>query len=448
MPQERIVDVSGVRELSRGDHVRLAGTVAKTVGQVVGLNVRVAAQNRFRGYRGWIGAEVTDYDPLDPVTAADPYPAYARLHAGGRVHYSPKRNVWVLSRFEHVREAARADDVFINGEGSTLTRIPVPIVVTSDNEVHARLRRQIQPAFTRPAMQQWAPVVEDLARDLVAQVVADPGCDVVRRLAIPLPMTVISRLLGVPEKDIDDFRAWSTDATSALDFELTPRGLRNMRASATGTSAIWRYFNEQLRDGTLTASDTLLARLVAENDGELMSRLDLFLITLVLLIAGNETTTNLLGGLFDSLGRNPDQYQLLRERPELIPAAVEEQLRFCSPIQLLYRTAVRDYRIEHVTIPSGARVLISFGAANRDPDVFDEPDRFDIERGAKLQHLAFGYGVHMCVGAALARLEAAAVLRELVRNVSHIDLFGETIWSQNSSLHGPVQLHTRLVPAT
>jgi cytochrome P450 len=190
----------------------------------------------------------------------------------------------------------------------------------------------------------------------------------------------------------------------------------------------------------------VLGRLLAHNtDGSLTDE-QLFLIAIHLLIAGNETTTNLLGGMFDTLARNPEQYAMIRANPDLIPIAVEEQLRITTPIQNLYRYTRADYQVGEVTIPRGSRVLLSFGAANRDPLVFDDPDEYRADRNPRM-HVAFGYGAHMCLGAPLARMEAQAVLRELVSRVSRITAVGETTWSTNSSLRGPTCLPIRLTPA-
>jgi cytochrome P450 len=167
---------------------------------------------------------------------------------------------------------------------------------------------------------------------------------------------------------------------------------------------------------------------------------------MLLLLAGNETITNLLGGMFDTLARNPDSYNRIRADHHLIPMAIEEQLRFSSPAQNLFRTARADYPVGSVTIPAGARVMLSFGAANRDPRVFDDPEVYEVDRNPS-QHIAFGFGAHLCLGAQLTRMEAQGVLRELVTRVSRIELVGQTRWSTNSSLRGPAQMRVKLTPA-
>jgi cytochrome P450 len=202
---------------------------------------------------------------------------------------------------------------------------------------------------------------------------------------------------------------------------------------------------KQFAAGRLKGSDTVLGRLLAHNDDGALTDDQLFLIAILLLIAGNETTTNLLGGMLDTLARNPDQFALIRTNPDLVPMAVEEQLRYSSPIQNLYRYTRADYRVGDVLIPSGSRILLSFAAANRDPLVFESPDEYRADRNPR-SHLAFGYGAHMCVGAPLARMEGQAVLRELITQASEVSLAGETTWSTNTSLRGPTRLPIRLTP--
>ena len=196
----------------------------------------------------------------------------------------------------------------------------------------------------------------------------------------------------------------------------------------------------------MKGSGTVLGRLLSHNTDGSLTDDQLFLIAIHLRIAGNETTSNLLGGMFDTLARNPEQYDMIRANPDLIPMAVEEQLRITTPIQNLYRYTRADYEVGEVTIPCGSRILLLFGAANRDPLAFVDPDDYRADRNPRM-HVAFGYGPHMCLGAPLARMEARAVLRELVGRVSRITAVGETIWSTNSSLRGPTRLPIRLTPA-
>jgi cytochrome P450 len=410
------------------------------------MNAGAAVQTRRRGYRGWTGAVNTDFDPMDPATASQPFEAYQELHRSGRVHYNPRRANFILSRLEDVRAALRDTDAVTSTEGVTRLKFSAPVAVLSDGEEHARLRKQVQPGFSKGAMDSWKGMTEKLAIELVTDVLDNPGCDVVQRLTIPMPIRMIAQILGVPECDVANFRRWSEDGVRIMDFSPTPRGLIAAAKSLAGLAALRRYFLQQFAHGGLKGSGTVLGRLLEHNtDGSLTDE-QLFLIAVHLLIAGNETTTNLLGGMFDTLARNPDQYDLICANPELIPMAVEEQLRITTPIQNLYRYTRADYEVGGVTIPRGSRVLLLFGAANRDPMAFENPDEYRADRNPRM-HVGFGYGAHMCLGAPLARMEAHAVLRELVSRVSRISALDDTTWSSHSSLRGPTRLRIKLTGA-
>lgn len=431
--------------MSIGRTAQGAVRILKPAGEFVRLNVSASVRTRRRGFSGWTGAVNTDYDPQDPDTAAQPFEAYCALHRGGRVQYNPRRATWVLSRLADVRAALRDTDQVTSTEGVTRLKISAPLAVLTDGEEHSRLRKQVQPGFSKGAMQSWEVIIDELATDLVSELLTNPGSDVMARLAIPMPIRLIARILGVPEGDTDDFRRWSEKGVGIMDFTPTPGGLVNAAKSAAAMAALRRYFVRQFAVGGLKGSDTVLGRLLEHNtDGSLNDK-QLVLIAIHLLIAGNETTTNLLGGMFDTLAHNPAQYNAIRADPGLIPIAVEEHLRTTTPIQNLYRYTRAAYQVGDVTIPKGSRVLLSFGAANRDPSVFDNPDDFRADRNPRM-HVAFGYGPHMCLGASLARMEARAVLRELTARVARIEPAGPTIWSTHSSLRGPTHLPVHLVP--
>jgi len=416
------------------------------VGNAIRMNVAAAVRTRRRGYGGWTGAINPDYAPQDPAPAAQPFDAYRALPRGGRVHYNPRRATFIVARLDDVRAALRDTDRVTSSQGVTRLRFSAPLAVLTDGDEHARLRRQVQPGLSKGAMESWQEIVERLAAELVTDLTDNPGCDVVERLAIPMPIRLIAKILGVPDTDLDDFRRWSERGVGLMEVKPTLPGIADAARSAVAMAALYRYFRTQFAAGGLKGSDTVLGRLLAHNtDGSLTDQ-QLLLIAVHLLIAGNETTTNLLGGMFDTLAHRPDQYDLIRANPDLIPLAVEEHLRFTTPIQNLYRYTRADYRIGDVVIPAGSRVLLSFGAANRDPTVFEEPDEFRADRDPR-KHIAFGYGAHMCLGAPLARMEAQAVLRQLVTRVARIEPAGPTQWSTHSSLRGPTRLPIRLTPA-
>lgn len=422
--------------------VRFTGTAVKAFGGSLRANSRgIRARRSAR-----VEAVISTYDPLDPSTAAQPHEAYRHLHAGSRVQHNPKRAVWILSRLDDVRQALRDNTALSSADGPSRIRLRAPTLVSTDGEKHAKLRRQVLPAFTKAALESWRLTIDQLAAETVRDVLDHPGCDLVQRLAVPVPVRLIAQLLGIPDTDVADFRRWSEATTQITDLAMTAEGARKLAQVLSGSWAMHQYFKRQFALGGLKGSGTILGRLLAENEAGSLNDMELFQFAMLLLLAGNETTTNLLGGLFATLAAHPEQFDMLRSDPGLIPMAIEESLRYLSPAQNVYRTALRDYQVGDVTIPSGERVLLSIGAANRDPRVFDEPDEFRVNRNPT-QHIAFGFGVHLCIGAQLTRMETQAVLRELVTQAREISVKGETRWSTGSLLRGPTSLPVCLTPA-
>jgi cytochrome P450 len=424
--------------------IRLATSVARPF--VDGLYTNIATDLGAKlKRRDYPGVYETSFDPFDPVTAANPYPGYAELLAGPRVRYNRKRNIFILSRYDDVRAAARNDALLTNAEGVTRSRSQVPVLLNMDPPRHTELRRKVQPAFARGALSGWQETVDRLTRELLSELLANPGSDVVQRLAVPMPMRMIAHILGVPSQDEDFFRHWSNEAVRVANIQVTPKGLWQMLPTLNGVRHLHSYFCRRIESGELLAPDTLLGRLVATAGHGEISRDELFYFALLLLLAGNETTTNLLSTMFLTLSENPDQFELIRQNPDaLIGSAIEEQLRFSSPIQGFYRTAKTAYRVGDAIIPAGARVALLWGAANRDPRQFDNPDAFVAARNPS--HVAFGSGIHLCLGASLARMESRAVLRELVERVQRIDVIGRPEWTTNSSLRGLARMRVALTP--
>jgi cytochrome P450 len=425
--------------------MRLARTYGPLVARTLTANIAELAHFKMAPKPVPAGVQLTDFDPFDPVTAADPYPGYRQLLAGGPVHYNARRGIFMLSRHADVRAAARADDAMSSAEGVTLGRVELPVLLTSDRPAHTRMRKQVQPAFTRGALESWRPMVDRLARELVWKLMSKPDADVVATLAAPMPMRMIAHIMGVPASHEKAFRQWSNNTVHVANIDITPRGLMQLVPTLSGFRNLHAYFTDQLSAGSMLGADTVLGTLVEHAEDGQVSHEELFFFAVLLLLAGNETTTNLLSTLFLTLAERPDQFALLQDRPELIPSAIEEQLRYLSPIQSFFRTARTDYTVGEATIPAGARVLLIWGAANRDPREYDDPDTFRADR-SPTGHLAFGSGVHLCLGAQLARMEAQAVLRELVERVDRIEITGRPVWSTNPNLRGLIRLNVRLTP--
>lgn len=422
---------------------RLVYATTKPVVRSLITNAATEMRAKVSGRR-FPGVQETVFDPMDPETAANPYPGYRMLLAGGRVHYNRKRNAFILCRYEDVRAAARNDALLSNRDGVVRARFEVPVLLNMDRPRHTELRRKALPGFTRGALEGWAPTVDRLAAELVTGLLDDPGSDVVEHLAVPLPMRMIAHILGIPPEDEAFFRHWSNESVRVANVEFSPKGLRQVPGTLNGVRHLHDYFMTQLGKGNLLGADTVLGKLVADAGEGQISHDELFYFALLLLLAGNETTTNLLSTMFLTMSENPDQFELIRSDPRLLAGAVEEQLRYSSPIQNFYRTAAQDYPVGDAVIPAGARVALLWGAANRDPREFDDPDRYLATRPVT-QHVAFGSGVHLCLGAGLARMEGQAVLRELVNRVQRVEIEGTPRRTTNSSLRGLEELRVRLV---
>lgn len=425
---------------------RLARSVFPQIakGVVKNLSVDIAAKFSHRTYPG---VADTTFDPFDAATATNPYPGYRELLAGPRVHFNRRRGIFILSRHEDVRAAARADALLSSREGVVRSRVEVPVLLNLDRPRHTELRRKVQPAFARGSLQSWQPMVDRLARELVADLVDHPRSDVVQSLAMPMPMRMIAYILGVPPEDEKFFRRWSNEAIRVANVQSTPRGLGQIAPTFYGVRQLHTYFRTQLEKGAWlrseTESDTVMGRLVANTEAGEITAEELFFFVLLLLLAGNETTTNLLGAMFLVLSENPDQLELIRADPDgLLGSAVEELLRYVSPIQGFYRTALREYPIGDTVIPANSRVALLWGAANRDPRVYENPDAFVAARNPT-NHVAFGSGIHLCLGAGLARMEGKAILREVIERVDRIEV-GTPTWTTNSSLRGLKQMEVTL----
>lgn len=423
---------------------RLAASTVRPVVAALYTNLGIDLGAKLRRH-GPADIPETSYDPFDPAVAADPYPAYREMLAGPRVHYNRRRNMYVLNRYEDVRAAARDDAALSNSEGVTRVRFEIPVLLNMDPPRHHELRRKVQPAFARGMLAGWQDTVDRLAHELVSDLLDHPGGDVVQRLALPMPIRMIAHILGIPPEDQEFFRHWSNEAIRVANVELTAKGLWQIVPTLNGVRHLHAYFRSRIESGELLGSNALLGRLVTEQQGGDITDDELFYFALLLLLAGHETTTNLLSTMFLTMAQYPDQFEAIRRDPDgLLGSAIEEQVRYTSPVQCFYRTAVRDYRVGDVTIPAGARVALPWGAANRDPREFDRPDSFVADRNPS--HVGFGSGIHLCLGAGLARMEARAVLRELTERVDRIEVVDQLSWTTNASLRGLQRLGVVLTP--
>jgi cytochrome P450 len=351
------------------------------------------------------------YDPTTAAFQANLHEIYRELRDEHPM-YVDSNGTHVLSRFVDVWNAVHAWDVFSSDHVAEAAE-QLPSMIYMDPPRHSELRALVSRAFTPKRVADLEPRIREVARGLLDDI--SSPFDVAQRYAAPLPSIVMSELIGVPEEHRESFRTW----TEAFIEVTGPEDI------ASRVENIYVLFATLLEDRRRRpANDLMSALLAAEVDGTRLTDDELVGFCFLLLIAGNDTTTTLIGNGTELLARHSDQRAELVADPELIPAAVEEMVRIESPTQALPRTTMRDVELHDTIIPAGSRVMLLWGAANLDHREFPEPDRFDIHRHIK-RHLGFGHGIHFCIGASLARLEARVAFEELVRRMPRYELVNQ-----------------------
>lgn len=392
-------------------------------------------------------ALATDFDPFGSESVRDPYPGYAALHAGPRVMHQQRWDFWVLSRYEDVTAALRDHQRLSSSEGVTYLRAPLPMMLTQDPPDHERLRRIVGREFAPRDIHRFRPAIERFVDDGLNSMCETSTADIVEHIAMPVPIKVMAAILGVPESDIPELRRLSNDLV--LGLALAPDANARSMEDAFATYDIDRitraivgingYFASAVERRRSEPADDLITKLMAPAADGVLTEQELLWFCLLLLVAGIETTTNLIGNMTIALLEHEDQWHKVRERRELVGSAVAEVLRYDAPIQSFFRTALDAYRVGDVEIPARARVFLGFGAANRDPMRYPEPDVFDVERNPT-DHLAFGGGIHRCLGAGLAELEGRVVLEKLLESTETLELAGEIVRTTGPTLRGALSI--------
>ncbi|MXV96559.1 MAG: cytochrome P450 [Gemmatimonadetes bacterium] len=389
----------------------IAGTVRSAY-----ILARLAEERLRSGVAWW---------PLAPGFVANPYPVYRRLRERDPVHYSILTEQVVVTRYADVDRILRDHRNFSNdlhkarsSRGSLATRKKLkPSMLVQDPPDHTRLRGLVNRAFTPRSVANMEDFIRATAHTLLNKVEGHDEFDLMTAYAGPLPTLVIARMIGVPDRDLDRFRVWSNHLVRALEPLLTPEEEEQVYQNEQRLADYHRGIIEQRRR---SPRDDLISRLVeAEEHGDKLTLDEVIVMLRLLLIAGNETTTNLIGNGMRALLRNPDQLALLRERPELMPSAVEELLRYDSPVQLDMRFARSDLEIGGRFVRSRTMIAPAIGSANRDPERFQRPDELDITR-SDAGNISFGRGIHHCLGAPLARLEGRIALEVLLERFAQI----------------------------
>jgi cytochrome P450 len=358
---------------------------------------------------------VVRFNPYSYEFHDDPFPVYRQLRDEAPIYHDDELGFWALSRYDDVVRALHDPDTFCSRFGITLEADnPLPMMLTTDPPDHTALRRLVSRAFTPRRVTDLEPAIRTLSRDYLDALGDRPSVDLIADYAALLPMDVISKLLGVPDGDQRQLREWS-DALlhrEEGDMAVTPAGI-------DAAYQLYKYFSAFVAERRVDpGDDDLAAALVAaESAGERLTDDQVVGFLFLLIIAGNETTTKLLGNCLLALQRFPSERAKVLADPARIPDAVEEILRFETSTQLMARTLTRDVELHDRKMPEGDKVLLLLGSGNRDERVWDRPDVYDIDRSWPTHHLAFGHGIHVCLGAALARLEMRVSLEEfLVRH--------------------------------
>jgi pimeloyl-[acyl-carrier protein] synthase len=391
--------------------------------------------------------EPVQFNPLLPEFIEDPYPLYHRLRAEDPVHQSPL-GLWVLSRYDDILMLLRDPRFGRRGFQALISarfgRAGLgPSMLLQDPPDHTRLRTLVNKAFTPRVIEGLRGWIQQMV-DALLDAAADRGeMDLIADFAYPLPVSVICEMVGVPAQDRDRFRHWSNDVARSLDALVLADPDVVARASAAG-DAMNAYFRDLVAERRRAPRGDLLSALIAvEEAGDRLSTEELFANVVLLLLAGHETTANLLGNGVLALLRHPEELLRLRRDPSMIESAVEELLRYDSPVQRVSRITNEDVTIGDRTIPTGSLVLALLGAANRDPAHFAGPDRLDLTREDN-RHLAFGWGIHFCLGAPLARLEGQIAIGSLLRRMPRLSLATDRVeWRQTATLRGLTTLPVR-----
>lgn len=388
-----------------------------------------------------MAVDLQTFNPVDPATLAYLDEHYAAMRSSAPVHYVPSVDMWFVVRHDLICRVMRDGETFSSvfppsarsvhplpeEDALRITEVlrqglpRVPTLINADAPAHSRYRQLVARSFSVKAINALEPMIRMVTTRLIDAWIDQPRVEFVEQFAIPLPMEVIAHALGVPDDRLADFKRWSDDTVAT--FGANPSIERRIEAEQ-GVNELQRYFVSQLDDRSAEPKDDLLTGLLHAriDDGDVgdarpLDSTEIVAVLQQLLAGGNETTTKLLAAMMRQLAEHPQHWHRLRADPTSIPAIVEETLRLAAPAQCMRRRATRDVELGGVTIPEGARVITVLASANRDESLFPNPDEFDPQRSNLNDHLAFGKGVHFCIGASLTRLEGRIALEEIGRRL-------------------------------
>jgi cytochrome P450 len=398
------------------------------------------------------------WNPSDPAFKADPYPTYRRLHQEAPVLDVPNGAV-VLTRYEDVSRTLRSNEVSRDIDEHLVIdehdpaavrrrqRRTAKTILNLDPPDHTRLRRLVSKAFTPSAIERLRPRIEEMV-DVRLDAAAERGSiELIDDLAFPVPFLVISELLDMPTERADELRDWSLALTATLELDAS---LADFQAGEHAIMQLVPYLIEIIEERRAHPGDDLLTALIAvEDDGDTLSPEELISFVVLLYVAGHETTVNLIGNGVHALLHHPDQLARWRDDPSLDTTAVDELLRFDGPVQQTARVPLVPITFtgahgEPIVAEPGRLVLTVLGAGNHDPAMFDAPHELRLDRSNAAKHLSFGGGIHYCLGASLAKLEAGMTITKLIRRFGTIELAGEPHWRGRVTIRGVDRLHLRV----
>lgn len=378
----------------------------------------------------------------------NPHPLYDQLRTSSPALHVAPLDLWMLFDYEAVKQALHDHDTW-SSRAAPPGGTPLDWLIFLDPPRHTKLRALIARAFTPRSVASLEPRIRELSRDLLDATIERGEMDLCADYAVPLPMMVIAEMLGIPIEDRPRFRRWGD---AILDLSQTIMGgaeaERAVREAGIAKEEMRAYLAVVLEERRRAPKDDLLTRLLqAEVDGERLRDDEILAFFQLLLLAGSETTTNLISNSILCFLEHPAELARVLATPALIPTAIEEVLRYRSPVQAMFRATRRAVEVHGQVIPEGKLVLAMIGSANRDPRHFESPDRFDVGRDPN-PHIGFGHGIHFCIGAPLARLEAHIALPDLLSRLSGFRLATDAPWEPRRAfhVHGPTRLPIRFEP--
>jgi cytochrome P450 family 144 len=390
-------------------------------------HVRTAQREEMTSGTGGLGLALFDDQYIQ-----DPHPLYERMHQEGHVHRIGESDFYAVSSWDAVNEAVtRCDDFSSNltatmmyQPGGTVTPFEIgqlggvtQVLAIADEPLHSVHRKLLQPQFVAKRMRAFEPFIGDTAMDIWDGRAKNGFIEWMGAMANRLPMIVVARIIGVPDADVDDLIRWGSSATQVVEGLVSKD---QMEAAGVAALEIASYITEQFHQAATNPQDNLLGDLATACATGELDELVALAIMITLFSAGGESTASLIGSAAWIFTTDPNVQQQVRDRPERLGAFLEEVLRYEPPFRGHYRHVLNDTELGGVELPSGSRLLLLWGAANRDPSHFADPGEFRLDRPAGKDHLAFGKGMHFCIGASLARLEAKIVLGQLLESTSAI----------------------------